>query len=88
MVFNNEIRVQYEITRRTRFLSISSSIRRNIRSHDKKENEKRDTTDHRNQIDIKKRYSRKLRIKILKRIMNISGRQEQKKEQIILKVES
>ena len=80
MTFDNEIRIQYKISERTRFLLLSDRIRENIRSHDKKENEKRNTTNHRNKTDNEKRYTRKPRIRISKEIINIPGRQEQKKE--------
>ena len=46
MISDNGIYIQREITKEIRFLFILSNIRRNIRSHDKKENKKRDTTDH------------------------------------------
>ena len=47
MILDNEIYVQRKITERTRLLFILNSIRRNIKSYDKKENEKRNTTSHR-----------------------------------------
>ena len=74
MTFNNEIRIQHQITKRTRLLFILSNIRKNIKSHDKKENKKRDTTNYRNKIDIKERRLKKSRIRISKKIINISRR--------------
>ena len=74
MISNNEIYIQYQITKKIRLFFILSSIRKNIESYDKKENKKKDTTSYRNEINIKKRRSKKPRIKILKEIINISER--------------
>ena len=76
VVPNDEIRVQRKILGGTGLLSLPNCIRENIRNHDKKENEKRDTTSRRNKIDIKKRRTKKSRIRISKKIMNILRRQE------------
>ena len=46
MILDNEIRIQYEITREIRLFLILNSIRKNIKNYDKKENEKKDTIDH------------------------------------------
>ena len=46
MIFNNEICVQRKIIREIKLLFILSNIRRNIKSHDKKENKKKDTKDY------------------------------------------
>ena len=43
MTFNIEIRIQCKITERIKLLFLLNSIRENIRSHDKKENEKKST---------------------------------------------
>ena len=85
MTFNNEIRVQRKTARKTRFLFILNSIQRKIKSHDKKENKKKNVTSYRDRINIKKRYTRKPRTEILKETINILGRQEQKKRQILIK---
>ena len=85
MTFNDGIRIQRKIARETGLLFLLNSVQRNIRSHDKKKNKKRNTTDYRNIINDKRRRIRKSRIKILKKTINISKRQEQKKRQIILK---
>ena len=74
MTFNNEIYVQYEIIKRIEFLFILNNIRENIESYNKKENKKKNITSYRSKTDIKKEHTRKLRIKILKRIINISRR--------------
>ena len=47
MTSDNGIRIQCKIIRRIELLFILSNIRRNIKSHDKKENEKKNTIDHR-----------------------------------------
>ena len=46
MTLDNKICVQRKIIRETELLFISSDIRRNIRSHDKKINKKKDVTSH------------------------------------------
>ena len=46
MVLNDEICVQRKIPERTRLLSISNSIREDIGSYNKKENEKENITTH------------------------------------------
>ena len=74
MVLNTRIRIQYETIKRIELLSLLNSIRKNIRSHDKKENEKRNITNHQNTIDDKKKRTRKPRIRILKETINISRR--------------
>ena len=74
MVLNNEIRVQCKITKRTKLLFLLDNIWKNTRSHDKKGNEKENTTNHRDETSDKKRRTRKPRIRILKEIMNISKR--------------
>ena len=74
MIFNNWIRIQYEIIKRTRFFFVLNSIRENIESYDKKENEKRNTISHRNEIDIKREHTRKFCIRILKETINILKR--------------
>ena len=74
MTFNNEIYIQREISKRTRLLLVSNRIRRNIESHDKKENEKRNIETRRDKISNKKRYTRKSYIKIPKETINISRR--------------
>ena len=74
MTFNNGIYIQFEITKRTRFLFVLSSIQRNTKSHDKKENEERNVRKQRDKISYEKRREKEPRIRILKRIMNIFGR--------------
>ena len=74
MIFNDEIRVQRKITRKTGFLFILDNIRRNTNSHDKKENKKRNIVSHRNETDIKRGHTRKPRIRISEETMNISKR--------------
>ena len=76
MISNDGIRIQRKITRRTGFFSISNNVWRNIRDHNKKENEKKNITNHRDKINNKKRRTRKSRTRISKETMNISGRQE------------
>ena len=44
MIFNNEIRIQRKISRRTELFFILNSIRENIESHRKKRNKKRNVT--------------------------------------------
>ena len=46
MIFDNEIRIQYETIKEIRLFFILSSIRKNTRSYDKKENEKKDITNY------------------------------------------
>ena len=87
MTPNIEIRVQCEITRRTRLLSLPNGIRENIRSHDKKGNEKRNATNYRDTTSNKRGRARKPRTRIPKETMSIPGRQEQKKGQTISKTE-
>ena len=72
MTFNTGIRIQYEIIERIELLFISDSIREDTRSHDKKENEKRNTINHRNTTDNKRERTRKPRTRISKEIINIS----------------
>ena len=88
MVFNNGIRIQYKIPERIGLFFIPNGIREDIRSHDKKGNEKEDITTYWDKTDIKKEYTRELRTRILKETINISGRQEQEKRQTILETES
>ena len=74
MVLNNEIRIQYEITKRIEILSLSDNIWKNTRSHDQKENEEGNVTNHWDQTSNKKRRTRKPYTEILKRTIDISGR--------------
>ena len=76
MTLNTRIHVQYEITERSELLSLSNSIRENIRSHDKEENEKRNVTNYRDTTSNERECTKESRIRISKRIMNIPGRQE------------
>ena len=76
MIFNTGIRIQRKTVKRTRLLSISNSIRENIRSYDKKENKKKSTINYWDTISNKRKRTREPRIKILKEIINISGYQE------------
>ena len=76
MTFNTRIRIQYKTTRKIGLLSLSDSIREDTRSHDKKENEKRNTTNHRDTTDDKRRRTREPHIRILKETIDISRRQE------------
>ena len=85
MTLNNKVCIQYEILKRTRLFLISNCIRRNTRSHRKERDEKEDTTISQNKTSNKKRHVREPRTRILKETINISERQEQKKEQIISK---
>ena len=67
MTPDDGIRIQFEISKRTRLFLLLNCIRRNIRSHDKKEDKKRNTIDRRNKINIKKRRTRKSYIRISKK---------------------
>ena len=86
MTPNDEIYIQRETSRETRLFPLPNCIRKNIEDHDKKENKKKNITNRRNKTDIKKRYVRESRIRILKKVMNIPKCQEQKKRQIISKI--
>ena len=44
MTFDNKIRIQRKIIRETRLFLILDGIRRNTKSHDKKETKKKNTT--------------------------------------------
>ena len=46
MTLNDEIYVQFKITKETEFFFILNGIRRNIESYDKKENKKRNIKNH------------------------------------------
>ena len=74
MTFDNKIYIQHKIIKRIKLLFISSNIREDIESYNKKENKRKNTIDYRDKTNIKKRHSRKSRIKILKKIMNILKR--------------
>ena len=87
MTLNNEVHVQHETSERTRLLLILNCIRRNVRSHRKERDEKEDVTISQNKTDNKRRHVGEPRTRIPKETMNIPGRQEQKKRQIISKVE-
>ena len=76
MTFNDKIRIQYKITREIRLFFLLSRIWKNIRDHHEERNEKRNTTSHRNETDIKQKRTRKPRIRIPKETINISGRQK------------
>ena len=74
MILNNRIRVQYKIIKKTGFLFVLSNIRENIENYNKKENEKENITSHQNQINTKRKHTRKPRIRIPERTINISER--------------
>ena len=76
MTFNNRVYIQRKITKRTKLFFLLNNVWENIRGHDKKENKKKNTTDHRDKIDNKKRYTKKPRTRILKEVINIFERQE------------
>ena len=76
MTLDNEIYIQLEIIKRIRLFFILNSIRKDVESHYKKEDEKRNIINYRDKTNIKKRCTRKPRIGISKETINISGRQE------------
>ena len=76
MILNNEIRIQYEITKKIGFFFILNNVRENIESYNKKRNEKRNTVSHWNKIDIKREHTKKSYIRISKETINIPEYQE------------
>ena len=74
MTLNIGICIQYEITKRIRLLSLLNSIRKNTKSYNKKENEKENVSSCRDTTNNKRERTRKHRIRILERTMNVSGR--------------
>ena len=76
MTLDHEICIQFEITERTRLFFILINVRKNIESYNKEKDEKKNTTNYKNKIDIKKKRVRKSRTEISKETINISKRQE------------
>ena len=74
MTLNNGVCIQRETLKRTRLFFISNRIRKNVKSHYKKRNEKENTTTYRDKTDNKKRYVEKSRTRISKETMNILER--------------
>ena len=74
MTLDDRVYVQRKILKKIRLLFILNYIRRNVRSHYKKEDKKRNTITNRNKINNKKRYVKKSRIRISKETINILRR--------------